>query len=171
MNFAVRPMQSADLDAVLAIAKASPEAPHWTPAHFAAYFAPPESPLLQAAFVAAEGSGILGFAATSLLLDPDPAGDSRCELDSIAVRPEVRRRGAGAALLRAVVEWAAGNGARRLALEVRAGNASAIRLYERFGFVRQGVRPRYYADPEEDALLLTMPVTIVSNQPLFSTGK
>ena len=41
-----------------------------------------------------------------------------------------------------------------LQLEVRVSNQPAIALYQAFGFVRQGVRPNYYQDPREDALLM-----------------
>ena len=40
-------------------------------------------------------------------------------------------------------------------LEVRVGNRTAIRLYERIGFTRDGIRKKYYTDPVEDALLMT----------------
>jgi ribosomal-protein-alanine N-acetyltransferase len=39
-------------------------------------------------------------------------------------------------------------------LEVRPSNPAAIALYERFGFVSAGTRPRYYADTGEDALIM-----------------
>jgi ribosomal-protein-alanine N-acetyltransferase len=168
MSLIVRLAEPSDLDALVAIAAASPEAPHWKPFHYAPFLATdPAGPLLRAAFVACMANELLGFGAASLLLDRQ---DNRAELDSMAVHPDARRRGAGSALLQAVVAWAARHGARTLALEVRVGNTPAIRLYEKFGFRRMGLRPRYYADPEEDALLMGRPVTPVSNLSQFSTG-
>jgi [ribosomal protein S18]-alanine N-acetyltransferase len=79
----------------------------------------------------------------------------------MAVRPEARRQGIGSALLRALLAWAADNHARHFSLEVRASNAPAIGLYQRLGLRPEGRRPRYYTHPEEDALILGMPVTLI----------
>ncbi|MGA8109749.1 MAG: GNAT family N-acetyltransferase [Acidobacteriaceae bacterium] len=174
----IRPMLAADLDAVLAIAAACPEAPRWTAADYAAYFAASEATpsLLRAAVVAIRPvSSILGFAAATLR--PDPAatgsqsgpGSTLCELDSIAVPPDGRRQGIGAALLRAALAWAAQHAARRLVLEVRASNTPALALYRRDGLRIEGRRPRYYAHPEEDALLLGTDVTFAPARNPFST--
>ncbi len=168
--FGLRPMVPADLDAVLAMAAASPEAPRWKASDYAPYFASatPDPPLLRIAMAAASTDTaeekVVGFAAASLLLDGQ---QNLCQLDSMAVHPDLRRHGAGTALLRAILAWAAQNGADHLSLEVRAGNTSAIHLYERLGLRPEGHRPRYYADPEEDALILGMPVTQVCNQADF----
>jgi ribosomal-protein-alanine N-acetyltransferase len=43
-----------------------------------------------------------------------------------------------------------------LHLEVRASNLAAIRFYQAQNFKQTGARPRYYADPEEDAVLMTL---------------
>ena len=155
----IRPMQSADLDAVLAIAAASPGAPAWQPSDYSLYLTP-QPPLLRSAFVALDTSSVIGFAAATLLLDPPatPNPENPCELDSIAVHPALRRQGVASALLTVVVAWAEEHGSRRLTLEVRASNAAAIRLYERHGFMREALRPRYYADPVDDALLLGKPL-------------
>lgn len=147
---AIRSMESADLDAVAAIARVCPEAPQWTSSDYAALVAASSPPgPIRAGFVAIAGD-IVGFAALRLVLD---GVENRCELESIAVRPDARRHGAGAALLQAALDWAAKQGARLFALEVRAGNAAAIHLYERQGLRQQGRRPDYYAHPKEDALL------------------
>ena len=72
------------------------------------------------------------------------------ELD---VLPVARRQGLGERLLRTALQEAEKTGINRALLEVRTGNAPAIALYEKCGFVRVGKRPRYYADTGEDALI------------------
>jgi [ribosomal protein S18]-alanine N-acetyltransferase len=67
------------------------------------------------------------------------------ELQTLAVLPAGRGRGLGRRLLRRAVEAVEGAGARRLHLEVREDNAAALALYDRAGFRRSGLRPRYYA--------------------------
>ena len=73
---------------------------------------------------------------------------------NLAVAPGQRRRGLGRWLLGFGMRRAARAGARRALLEVRRTNAAAVALYESLGFRRTGMRPRYYRQPEDDALLL-----------------
>lgn len=80
---------------------------------------------------------------------------------NVATVPELRRRGYARALLEDVVNAALGR-ASSLVLEVRRGNESAIGLYERLGFERVGVRPRYYADDGEDALVMRRALPVPS---------
>lgn len=82
------------------------------------------------------------------------------ELQAMLVAPEWRRHGLGASLLQAVVQQAQQWGTERLLLEVRAGNAAAMRLYHRAGFVEEGRRRGYYPPLEqgagaEDAVLMS----------------
>src|SRR5512138_2429504 len=63
------------------------------------------------------------------------------------VEPEGRRRGAGKALLRAVIDWARLRELERLELWVTEGNDPAIRLYERGGFTDTGRRDAHAANP------------------------
>ena len=70
---------------------------------------------------------------------------------NIAVFPAFRRRGVGRALVETAMEQA--SALYRLTLEVRASNSAAIALYRSLGFVEDGLRPRFYAHPTEDAVL------------------
>ena len=75
-------------------------------------------------------------------------------INTLAVKPAVRRTGLATRLLRAVMAEAAAAGATRATLEVRASNSAALGLYTRLGFHVSAQRPRYYSNPEEDALIL-----------------
>ena len=80
--------------------------------------------------------------------------DEEAELYNIASAPECRRQGVGQALLRRVLSDCEARGVRSIYLEVRASNAAALGLYEKVGFMRLGVRRRYYSDPTEDAVIM-----------------
>ncbi len=70
---------------------------------------------------------------------------------NVAVSPDHRRRSIGRALVEAAKQDAAALD--RLTLEVRVSNAAAIALYRSLGFVEDGIRPRFYAHPTEDAAI------------------
>lgn len=78
----------------------------------------------------------------------------QAHINQFAVWPQLRRRGLGLQLLEAVIAEAAHLGAVEITLEVRESNTPALQLYERAGFVRDGVRKNYYTKPVEDAWLL-----------------
>ena len=73
---------------------------------------------------------------------------------NLAVDPDMRGRGVAAELLQQLFEDTVDDGTRGYTLEVRVSNASAIRLYERLGFLASGVRRGYYTDNREDALIM-----------------
>ena len=75
------------------------------------------------------------------------------ELENVVVAEAVRRRGLGTELITALLERAGKSRVQVVFLEVRASNAAARALYEKCGFRQTGKRPRYYHDPEEDAIL------------------
>ena len=95
------------------------------------------------------GWNVAGFVISRLV-----AGE--LHINNVAVRPEFHRRGIAAQLLTAVLREGRRNGARLAFLEVRAGNAAAQRLYRRCGFQVTGRRRRYYNQPVEDALLMSL---------------
>jgi [ribosomal protein S18]-alanine N-acetyltransferase len=143
----IRAMARDDLDAVRRLETATPEAPHWALAVYEGFLSV-ESPGKRI-FVAEEGGRILGFAAAQVAEDV-------CELESIVVDAATRRVGLGAALLKALGQWARQTGAIRVELEVRDQNQSALGFYERAGFRRDGIRRGYYRNPEGDAVLMSL---------------
>lgn len=76
---------------------------------------------------------------------------------TIAIHPDFRRKLLGKRLLATGLLAAYREGARVSYLEVRAGNLAAQNLYREFGYVEVGIRPRYYKDNFEDAVLMTLP--------------
>lgn len=78
------------------------------------------------------------------------------ELLDIAVLPDYRRRGIGAALLDAGIEYLRGAGAGRIFLEVRESNSAARGLYASRGFSLCGRRRNYYSSPLEDAVVMVL---------------
>jgi ribosomal-protein-alanine N-acetyltransferase len=112
----------------------------------------PESTPRRLALVAAgpQPGSILGFAIASLL-------PPRAELESIAVGAERQRLGLGERLFQALAAEVRAAGVEEILLEVRASNQPALAFYEALGFVKTGLRPGYYADPIEDAVLMHLP--------------
>lgn len=76
-------------------------------------------------------------------------------ISNVAVAPEYRRRGIADALIAALTARCEALSLAFVTLEVRRGNAPAIALYEKHGFVPVGERRDYYELPREDALLMT----------------
>jgi ribosomal-protein-alanine N-acetyltransferase len=77
-------------------------------------------------------------------------------ISTIAVVPNLRRRGIGSQLLKVALRSAAMSGAERVSLEVRESNEGAIAMYERLGFERHSRKPEYYRDNGEDALVMIL---------------
>ncbi len=85
-------------------------------------------------------------------------------LATLSVHPEYRRLGIAKSLLSEGLFSASQEGANTATLEVRAGNVSAQKLYDRFGFIQTGFRKRYYRDNLEDALILTTNLNEIKNE-------
>jgi len=75
---------------------------------------------------------------------------------TIATHPDFRRQGIGERLMIEALLAAREEGARHAFLEVRAGNLAAQTLYKKYGFILVGIRPRYYKDNNEDAVLMDL---------------
>ena len=106
-----------------------------------------------AVFVALDGDRIV--ARLSVARDPHPASAHVADLGLIVAAGH-RRRGIGRQMLDTVVTWAHSAGVRKLELHVFPWNAPAIRLYETYGFVREGHRRGHYRrdGADVDALLM-----------------
>ena len=76
-------------------------------------------------------------------------------ISNVAVSPQHRRKGLGDMLIKELLVRAEKLELSFVTLEVRAGNAAAIALYEKHGFVKVGQRKNYYDLPKEDALLMS----------------
>lgn len=171
----VRPGTELDLDAILTLQGEIEEAPQWSARTWAevvgeALSGPGSLPVrTRRAFVAAGGDAdgtpgshprLIGFAVGSLVMRAESDDALGAELESIAVSDGARRRGAGRALCGAVAEWAHVYGAPWLDLEVRSQDAVARAFYESLGFAATGVRRRYYKNPEDDAILMRLPLSL-----------
>lgn len=100
-------------------------------------------------FLAAEENAVIqGYVILYYVLDEG-------EITRIAVSQTARRRGAAASLLEEIKQICMGKGIQSLFLEVRSSNTCAISLYEKFGFIKDGMRKRFYKNPEEDAVLMS----------------
>jgi ribosomal-protein-alanine N-acetyltransferase len=144
LKIRLAPMHGDDLDAVQRIERASFTTP-W-PAY--AYRQEIDTNRLAHYIVARAADEIVGFAGMWMMVD-------QAHVTTFAVDPKWRRKGIGAQMVRALLQMARPLGARQATLEVRLSNLAARRLYEKFGFRPVGIRPRYYSDDGEDALIMT----------------
>jgi ribosomal-protein-alanine N-acetyltransferase len=93
---------------------------------------------------------IIGYVGMWLMVD-------QAHIVAIAVRDRYRRQGLGELLLIESVRTALDNQMESITLEVRRSNLGAQALYEKYRFLKVGVRARYYSDNQEDAIIMTTP--------------
>jgi ribosomal-protein-alanine N-acetyltransferase len=149
-NLVIRAMTAEDADRVLEIAAESPQAPHWPRAVYLAALEPESTPK-RIALVAVANLRVEGFAVVGII-------SPQAELESIAVAAAARRRGLAGRLLTALMTELKQQKVAELLLEVRASNQPALEFYGGRGFESVGVRARYYSNPEEDAVLMKVPI-------------
>ena len=143
LELELRRLELGDLDAIERIERASYPTP-WSRSMFASELAKPSS----LSFGAVDETGTLvGYLVLSRYVDA-------WHVMNVAVAPERRRQGIASALLHRLLELTKDDALRGYTLEVRISNLGAIRLYERFGFRRKGIRRGYYTDNREDALIM-----------------
>lgn len=103
-----------------------------------------------ARYMVAEIEGrVVAFAGAWLILDEG-------HITNIAVSKEYRGKGIGKQVTAALLQYAANLGVQYMTLEVRKSNEVAQNLYKGLGFIKLGVRKRYYEDNGEDAILMVI---------------
>ena len=138
----VRPMQFTDLEAV-AVLEARAFTLPWSLAIFSGQLARETGICL----VCEDDSRIVAYLIADMFVDV-------WHLMNLCVAQEVRRDHVASRLLEAYFAITERKGHRGHTLEVRVSNAPAIELYRSFGFISTGIRPGYYSDDREDAVIM-----------------
>lgn len=153
----IRRCEVRDAVAIHRILEASPEAAVWSQGAIERLV----DEQAHLALVSHSGDEVTGFIAGRRVLD-------EAEILNLAVKPQFRRQGLGRVLLEALLAAFRERAARRVFLEVRESNRGAIVFYEGNGFRCTGRRERYYQEPREAALILTLCLNsteVVPNNP------
>ncbi|MFD0051738.1 ribosomal protein S18-alanine N-acetyltransferase [Actinomycetes bacterium NPDC127524] len=101
-----------------------------------------------AVYMVIEDEGeIIGYCGAWIVID-------EAHITNIAILPDYRGQKLGEALLRKMIEISLSQGVKRMTLEVRVSNTTAISLYEKLGFQKGGIRKNYYTDNQEDAYVM-----------------
>jgi len=139
----IRSMTVGDLDQVMLLELACFSVP-WTKEAF-------ESELVKNQLahyiVIEENNEIVGYGGVWYIMDEG-------HITNVAIHPEHRKKGLGKKLVQGMINAAIHYEINHMTLEVRKSNVAAITLYERMGFEVAGVRPKYYTDNNEDALIM-----------------
>ena len=139
-------MNNTDLPEVLAIERESFLSP-WTEGMFTKELNSTHSVCLAVRVNVEENSVIVAYIIFWLVAD-------EVHLHNLAVKKEYKRRGLAFGLMETMKSIAAENKIKAQTLEVRESNTEAIKLYRKCGFVVKGIRPLYYTDTKEDALIM-----------------
>ncbi len=142
MNLRIVPMQESHIAALAEIEKVSFAAP-WSAQALREELHNPPAVFLAA--LAEDGTPV-GYAGMHVAVDEG-------FFANVAVHPAFRKQGVADALIEAMLAYGKERNFYRLALEVRVSNAPAVHLYEKHGFVKDGIRPRFYTAPTEDAAM------------------
>jgi [ribosomal protein S18]-alanine N-acetyltransferase len=144
LKIGVTPMTLDDVAAVNRIERASFPVP-WPDYAFRQEL---QSNRLAHYLVVRAGDEVVGYGGLWLMVD-------EAHITTFAVLPDWRRQGVGGRLMVELMRLARDLQANVMTLEVRLSNRPARALYAKFGFRPVGIRPRYYSDNGEDALIMT----------------
>lgn len=142
-NIVIRKMRENDIEQVLDIEKKSFTTP-WSKESFTMEI----KKNLLAYYIVAEIDGkIVGYGGFWNIVD-------EAHITNIAVDPEYRGKGIGNFIVEKLIDVCKERGILRMTLEVRKSNYIAQALYKKYGFEECGIRPRYYSDTNEDAIIM-----------------
>ncbi|HWR41823.1 ribosomal protein S18-alanine N-acetyltransferase [Sporomusa sp.] len=139
----IRRMQAEDIDEVITVENKAFTTP-WSRAAFEEEVGHND---LAHYLVMVKDSQIVGYGGFWLVVD-------EAHVTNIALLPEYHGHGLGSLLLENMILVAKVKGAVSMTLEVRPSNTAARKLYSRRGFIERGIRPNYYAEIGEDALIM-----------------
>lgn len=138
-----RPMELKDVTQVHLVERSSFPAP-WSRSIFVSEVTLNDNAIY---IVAISNDRVVGYAGLWVILDEG-------HITTLAVDPNFRRLGIGRKLMEELTLRSIKRGIVRMTLEVRVSNHKAQRLYEKLGFVPQGIRKEYYLNDKEDALIM-----------------
>lgn len=98
-------------------------------------------------YVAEKDGAILGGCGLYIVME-------EASITNVVIRREARNQGVGTELMRHMMEMCGRDGVKAFTLEVRVSNKAAIHMYEKVGFVSEGIRPGFYEKPAEDAMIM-----------------
>ncbi|MBH5320023.1 ribosomal protein S18-alanine N-acetyltransferase [Paenibacillus sp. GSMTC-2017] len=142
-NIIYRLMTLEDIPAIIAIEQEAFTSP-WTTEAFTNELT---NNMFAKYMVMEEEGMLLGYGGMWIIMD-------EAHITNIAIRSDRRGYGLGHKLLEQLQRTAVFFGAVKMTLEVRVTNALAQHIYRKFGFQSSGIRPRYYSDNDEDALIM-----------------
>ncbi len=145
-RYLIESMKESDLDLVMQIEQLSFRAP-WSRQVFMEELSRPWAFL--DVMRAAVSRSVVGFCNYWRVAD-------EIHILKVAMHPDARRMGFGSRLLSHILDFARQHRCRLITLEVRRSNEPAQRVYRRFGFKAVGLRPSYYADDNEDAVVMLL---------------
>ena len=143
MEIITRSMEVRDLDQIMIIELESFTTP-WSKESFRIEIT--ENKLAKY-FIAEIDGKVVGYGGIWLILDEG-------HITNIAVGKDHRGLGAGNKLVEALIKYCSGEKIRNMTLEVRESNSIAQNLYKKYGFLEYGIRPNYYTDDHEDAVIM-----------------
>lgn len=143
MNIIIRNMELKDLDTIIEIEHEAFSTP-WSRNAFEVEIT---ENLLAHYLVAVIEEKVVGYAGVWFILDEG-------HVTNIAVGTKSRGIGVGNKLVECLIDLCNDKGINNMTLEVRKSNTIAQNLYKKYGFIDFGIRPRYYADDNEDAVIM-----------------